>query len=563
MADTDTKKVFTPNITEQEENQSTYNKNFYGQVQDFQRIIGGQGLFMGFGDEIEAGIRSVFSEKSYNEIVEEVRSEIDAYRKEFPKKAITGEIIGSIVPVVVASVLSGGTATGPSAAATTGRVMQAIARNPVKTGIGQGGIYGAGVAEGDLIDRLPSAGVGAGVSGLAGGVGKLVLPTVTPSGRKLIKEGANLTPGQAMGKESLGGQVLKLGEEVFENLPGIGTKKALERGTLGYNKFAVNEIADIIKFDKSKYKNKNLTDTFKMVDDAVTDFYKKSAGKLKLNKNVKLDSLKDNIRNVVNKSDLTEKEKITALARLQKLFEMKSPTPSKLHTIDKSLSNRIFKGMKSTDPDQTEIALVLRQAKELFDDALEQTDDYIIAKDAYGKMRILGGATQGDDFFTPAKLKTAVKKGDAAKNKNKLARGDARLQDIVNIGRDTVQKELGSSGTTERLLPYAAIGTGAATNINPWVAGGIATYGGLLNSARANAFLREALSGAGNLTKASSPFLGSRVGKDIDENTDFSIETFLENPSALLTTQANYNSEMADELEKLQRLNYLNNLLSQ
>jgi hypothetical protein len=365
-----------------------------------------------------------------------------------------------------------------------------------------------------------------------------------------------------MGKESLGGQVLKLGEEVLENIPGVGTKKALERGTLGYNKVVAGEIADIIKFDKSKFKNLNLTDTFVMLDDAVTDFYKKSAGKLKLNKNVKLDSLKDNIRNVVNKSDLTEKEKITALARLQKLFEMKSPTPSKLHTIDKSLSNRVFKGMKSPDPDQREIALVLRQAKELFDDALEQTDDYIIAKDAYGKMRILGGATQGDDFFTPAKLGTAVKRSDASRNKNKLARGEARLQDILKAGRSTVQKELGSSGTAERLLPYIAVGAG--TTIDPVMGAGMAGYGALINSGRANALFREALSGVGNLTRASSPFLGSRVGKDIDENTDFSTETFLKNPSVSLTnTQTNYNSKTADELEKLSRLNYLNNLLSQ
>jgi hypothetical protein len=241
---------------------------------------------------------------------------------------------------------------------------------------------------------------------------------------------------------------------------------------------------------------------------------------------------------------------------------MKSPTPSKLHTIDKSLSNRVFKGMKSPDPDQREIALVLRQAKELFDDALEQTDDYIIAKDAYGKMRILGGATQGDDFFTPAKLGTAVKRSDASRNKNKLARGEARLQDILKAGRSTVQKELGSSGTAERLLPYIAVGAG--TTIDPVMGAGMAGYGALINSGRANALFREALSGLGNLTRASSPFLGSRVGKDIDENTDFSTETFLKNPSVSLTnTQTNYNSKTADELEKLSRLNYLNNLLSQ
>ena len=172
--------------------------------------------------------------------------------------------------------------------------------------------------------------------------------------------------------------------------------------------------------------------------------------------------------------------------------------------------------MKSADPDQREIAMVLRQAKKLYDDALDQTDDYIIAKDAYGKMRILGGASQGDDVFSPQRLKQAIKKGDASRNKTKLARGEARLQDTLKAGEESVQKKLGSSGTAERLLPYLAVG-GATATIDPAVALGVAGYGSLINNPYTNIALREGLSGASNLLTRSAPYIGSTVGQDISE----------------------------------------------
>ena len=504
------KKQFTPNITEQELSQSSYSGN---PVKDFVRSFLGQGVGMGFGDEIEAGLRSIFSNKSYDEIVSEVRTEIDEYKKEFPITATTSEIAGSIAPIIAATVLSGGTATAPTIA---GKAGQFIAKNPVKTGIGQGTIYGAGVAEGDIIDRAPSAGISGGLSGAVGGVSRLFGPTVTPTSRDLINKGANLTPGQAMSEGSLIGEGLKLGEEVLESLPLVGTRKGLERGMEGFNKVVVGEIADIIKFDKNKFKNLNMTDTFVMLDDAVNEFYKKSANKLRLKKGVKLNSLKQNMKSVIKNSDLTEGEKLKAYARLQKFLEVKSPTPAKLHEIDKSLSNRVFKGMKSADPDQRDIAMVLRQAKKLYDDALDQTDDYIIAKDAYGKMRILGGASQGDDVFSPQRLKQAIKKGDASRNKTKLARGEARLQDTLKAGEESVQKKLGSSGTAERLLPYLAVG-GATATIDPAVALGVAGYGSLINNPYTNIALREGLSGASNLLTRSAPYIGSTVGQDISE----------------------------------------------
>tara|TARA_R100001443_G_scaffold35983_2_gene49905 strand:+ start:3290 stop:4882 length:1593 start_codon:yes stop_codon:yes gene_type:complete len=528
----DTKKQFTPNITEQELSESSYTGN---PVRDFIRSFFGQGVGMGFGDEIEAGLKNVFSNKSYDEIISEVRTEINEYKKEFPITATTSEIAGSIAPIIVATVFSGGTATGP---AIGGKATQFIAKNPVKTGIGQGTIYGAGVSEGGAIDRLPSAGISGGISGVTGGVSKLLGPTVTPTSRDLINKGANLTPGQAMSEGSLIGEGLKLGEEVLESLPLVGTRAGLTRGTEGFNKVVVGEIADIIKFDKSKFKNLNMTDTFVMLDDAVNDFYKKSANKLKLNKNIKLKDLKKNMQDVVKNSDLTESEKLKAYARLQKFIEVKAPTPSKLHEIDKSLSNRVFKGMKSADPDQREIAIVLGEAKKLFDDALVETNDYIVAKDAYGKMRILGGASQGDDVFSPQKLKQSIKKGDASRNKTKLARGEARLQDTLRAGQESVQKKLGSSGTAERLLPYLAVG-GATATIDPSVALAVAGYGGAIGNPYTNIAVREGLSGASNLLTRSSPFIGSRVGQDM------------------------LSSENRKKMEEQSRLEYLNSLLNQ
>lgn len=194
----------------------------------------GQGLGFGFGDEIEAGVRSLFSDRSYGDIRGDISDEIDAFRSRNPGLAYGSEIAGALGPTLAAAVatpFTGGGA-GAGAAAGAGRiamagnklrqlatpalrpVAQPIAKaskavdavlptGPIKraatVGAVQGGISGAGYADGGLEDRAGGAAVGAGLGAAIPGLGAAVLPRLSDVSKKAIQSGVNMTPGQAFG----------------------------------------------------------------------------------------------------------------------------------------------------------------------------------------------------------------------------------------------------------------------------------------------------------------------------------------------------------------------------
>ena len=67
-----------------------------------------QGLTFGFADEIEAGVRSALdSNKSYAEVLNDVRGKIKAFRKSNPVAAFGTEIAGSIPSMILAQFIPG------------------------------------------------------------------------------------------------------------------------------------------------------------------------------------------------------------------------------------------------------------------------------------------------------------------------------------------------------------------------------------------------------------------------------------------------------------------------
>ena len=122
---------------------------------------GGQGFAFGFGDEIEAAVRSL-GKREYADLLQDVRGEIKKFESENPKAAITSEITGAVLPTLVATILTGGFGGGAGAATTTARlaakyprIANVIGANATSTLIGggavgaaQGAITGAGKNEG-------------------------------------------------------------------------------------------------------------------------------------------------------------------------------------------------------------------------------------------------------------------------------------------------------------------------------------------------------------------------------------------------------------------------------
>ena len=194
----------------------------------------GQGLGFGFGDELEAGVRSLFSDRSYGDIRGDISDEIDAFRSRNPGLAYGSEIVGALGPTLAAAAATPFTAGGAGAGAAAGAGRIAMAGNklrqlatpalrpvaqpiakaskavdavlptgPIKraatVGAVQGGISGAGYAEGGLEDRAGGAAVGAGLGAAIPGLGAAVLPRLSDVSKKAIQSGVNMTPGQAFG----------------------------------------------------------------------------------------------------------------------------------------------------------------------------------------------------------------------------------------------------------------------------------------------------------------------------------------------------------------------------
>jgi len=147
--------------------------NYWGNTA---RAVLGQGLAMGWGDELEAKIRTMSGDETYEEELAMIANSYDSYADENPMTALGGEIAGSFLPTVAAyaaAPFTGG-ATAPLAIANTARMANLgnkalkVWNNPLgrsmTVGSTSGVVSGAGTA--DEGERMSGA-----RSGLAWGLG--------------------------------------------------------------------------------------------------------------------------------------------------------------------------------------------------------------------------------------------------------------------------------------------------------------------------------------------------------------------------------------------------------
>ena len=211
-------------------------------VTDFARAAG-QGLTLGFGDEIEAVVRAGFDRnRSYSDIVKDVRNQISDFRKRNPASAIGTEIAGAILPTIAAQFIPGAGQT--ASVANTARLAN-IAKGAGVAGA-EGLVYGVGTAEGGLGERLtnPNTAISGATSAVLGGAVGALAPKITDEARELIQKGVPVTPGQAVKGSTLGGTTLsRLEEASGKNVFFLGDaiSAAQKNAQEGFNRTAVQE----------------------------------------------------------------------------------------------------------------------------------------------------------------------------------------------------------------------------------------------------------------------------------------------------------------------------------
>lgn len=133
---------------------------------DLARTIG-QGVTLGFGDELTAAVRSGLGQGSYSDMLEQERGAIDRFAQENPGTALTAELAGGLA-------LPGLGATG--AVARAPGILAKVARSTA-IGAGYGAAGGFASGEGGFSNRVSKAGTGTLVGG---GIGAAI-----PAGQRL------------------------------------------------------------------------------------------------------------------------------------------------------------------------------------------------------------------------------------------------------------------------------------------------------------------------------------------------------------------------------------------
>tara|TARA_B110000858_G_scaffold121559_1_gene138638 strand:- start:1278 stop:3383 length:2106 start_codon:yes stop_codon:yes gene_type:complete len=156
--------------------------NYFGNLA---RATLGQGLGMEWGDEIEAGIRTLSGPETHEEELNTIRKSYDQFTKENPKTAMAAELAGAFIPTVASMFIP---PLAPVAIAKNVSTLNKFKNlpqklqkygqeNPIKTGMGTGAAVGftAGAGGANEGERLQGGALGAGLGTVVGGVTQPVI----------------------------------------------------------------------------------------------------------------------------------------------------------------------------------------------------------------------------------------------------------------------------------------------------------------------------------------------------------------------------------------------------
>ena len=183
-----------------------------------------QGLTFGFGDEITAGIGSLLSDQSYDDLVANERAQLAAYSEDHPLAAFGAEALGGAFTGGIGLTRSLG------AAGLKGLARGATARQAAGRGAVEGGLYGLGSEEGDFGDRLENAAIEGTIGAVMGG-GLTKLADVASS-RRVAQDLVNPETGEFM--------PIQLAESKDSGL-GSFYREVLGRGWIGGKKLRMQQ----------------------------------------------------------------------------------------------------------------------------------------------------------------------------------------------------------------------------------------------------------------------------------------------------------------------------------
>ena len=271
-----------------------------------------QGLTYGLGDEITAGAKSLFSDRSYDDLVKEERDKIKNYQTSRPLESLGYELAGALPTAIGSGV--GLLRLLPSLAKTS-NLGKAVGLGAIESGA-----YGFGTGEG-LLDSATNALISAPIGGVTGGTVSLVgsglkrLATNQPTrtnneANKIIKEALDadeLSPQDLQQKaknipNSLPQTLSDLADANTRGLTYVASqgqskgKKVAEDFLTSRNVSAPDRVTDNITNFLNPIKAKNVDDITNKLQKDASDLYEISYNKV--------DELGNKTPNLINKNSV-------------------------------------------------------------------------------------------------------------------------------------------------------------------------------------------------------------------------------------------------------------------
>lgn len=422
----------------------------------------GQGLTLGFADELEAALRTgQISGPEYETLRNQLRAQQESFAKQYPKTAIASEIAGGLAM--------------PTGAFGLATKAPSIARSAL-TGLGLGATQGAGKSksEEELASDIVSGGLtGGALGGTLGTIGAAIAPKIQPGARKLQQEGVSLTPGAAFG-----GQIQAI-EQAAESLPIAGglVKGARRQSFEDFNRAAFNralrQVDNTLEIPKDMPTRQAADFTQSIISSKYDEIYPQV--KLELNKN--LNKQLDAVKSRYTKGKIGEENYAQLESRINEIKNSFGEGPligARIKAIKQDLASDAMKYKQTTgdkslladafDDLENSFITSIRNQNPTFAKDLKKTDT---AYANYKRAELAAASGRGEEgLFTPAQLETAVRQSDKSKGKSQYARGKALMQDLSGAGYDVLGTKVPDSGTAAR-LGVAGLLTGGAGYLEP------------------------------------------------------------------------------------------------
>lgn len=412
----------------------------------------GQGLSLGFSEELEAALRSgSISGPEYEAIRDRLRIQQQAFREQQPALATGLELAGGLALPGVGLM---------------GRV-PSLARS-IATGAGLGAAQGVGTATEDVGGGAVTGAMLGGALGGAGGViGGMLAPQIRPGAAALQREGVQLTPGAAFG-----GTIENI-EQQAQSIPVIGQmiSGARQEAFSQFNKVAVNRALKPIG-QKLPEDIGTTRDAVAYAKQAITDSYNQVVPNLTFKVDSRFNSALNGINSRYSKGQLgpdQQKQLKDTIKNIKNQIGTGQVSGQRVQALKQDLDDLVSSYSGATGSEK-QLGDALKQIRTTFSNTLRnQNPDFAPqlrkTDEAFANLvRVETAARKPvseEGVFTPAQLAQAVREQDKSMRKGAFARGEALMQDLAGQAQTVLGSKVPDSGTAGRTLTAALLGGGA------------------------------------------------------------------------------------------------------